>query len=358
MKLLLYPYNQENRFLLLKKDFPKITGICIGREQKSSEYTAMKQFKVHNLLFECVDEYEGIIFYPSEKVYGKLKERFMEEMVTCIKKKKHVFCIMQLTKEELSTVQESLEDKEINLFHNLPPYCFKSDLASGEGRLYTCGCPVIFIGELCIGMQVEEVIMKLYNTFEGHGYKVEIILDNPCADLMGMYTTPSFIYENIAECDKILRFNHYIQKIYENDHPDVIFVQIPGNVLPLCEDTISDFAIFCFYYSRALKPDLFYCLLPSNLSDDKTVAVFHNDLKSRYGFGFDGVFVSGKHLDLNEASRNGSVEYITMETGKKESKILTIEEDSLLVIGQDTPHFGEQVYSFTEEVLATEFEVV
>lgn len=352
MNLLLYPYTKDNHFLLLGGGEHKITGVCARHRQSADQ----DFFGGHGLFFssslqESIEKVDGVLFYPDFVTLACTKKRLLDEIKMCIDNKKEVFCVMQLTKEEL----EMLDDGN-GLFHYIAPFTDKSSLGKGEGVMRPCETPMIYIGDICEGLRTKEFTVQISNALREKGYRVCTVLDDPCAALAGCFPTPDIMYEMNYEADKIFRFHQYIQLLDRNHTPDLFVIQVPGSIYPLCQDRFSDFAMKCFYYSHAFCPDVFFCLMPANLCEKDMIAQIHEDSKVRYGYGIDAVLCRELYLDKQEAFKNGVISLMPVEHAQRQVQVLESGEDEIIVVSEEEARVEEIFCGQIEKLLVNEEE--
>lgn len=137
-----------------------------------------------------------------------------------------------------------------------------------EDQLYEIMVPVITV--LSQGPNTDQLAMELAlrRHFTGLGYNVLQIGSGENGHFFGFKEIPDFLYEPRDAYEKILKFNEYVNKLAEQQQPELIIIGVPGatmknsnkflqglGLLPLIIGSAikSDLSILCMYYATCKK---------------------------------------------------------------------------------------------------------
>lgn len=159
-------------------------------------------------------------------------------------------------------------DNEVVMLNN---YIEKGEYSSTS--LLEIGCPVVSIlgmGENCDKFAL---LLSTRRYLKDKEYKVLAISANPLAKLMGCETFPPYLYEsNLSIVEKVIKINHYIYGLVEEQEPDIVLISHASGVMTLSEyeynyfgeisyilsnAVASDYGIFCTYYNKHYTEEYF-----------------------------------------------------------------------------------------------------
>lgn len=355
MELLLYPYTKKNHFLLLGDGKDKISGVCARSSQSADmDFLNSRGIFFSASLQESIEKVDGILFYPDHMAVSleRTRRRLLDEIKLCLNAGKQVFCVMELSDEEIQMLKQL--DGGNGRFYQTAPFLNRSSLGKGEGVMEPCDTPIVYIGAICEGLMTEEFALQISSALRKRGYRVCTVLDDPCAKLAGCYPTPEFLYEMSHDADKVFRFHNEILSLNKKETPDVFVIQIPGSIYPLCQDRYSDLAMKCLYYSRAFCPDVFFCVMPSNLCEAGMITQIHEDAKVRYGYGIDAVFCRELYLDKQDAFQYGQISLLPVGHAGSGVRTLVCGEDEILTVSEKEDGTMELFCDLIEKLLVNE----
>jgi len=131
-------------------------------------------------------------------------------------------------------------------------------------HLYQICCPVITV--LTQGIRTDQfaVELSLRKHFLESGYRVSQIGSHDASGFFGFSGIPSFLHESFDAYEKILKFNHYVKNLAEEESPELLIIGVPNaimkyndeiplgfGILPsiICTAVESDLSILCMYYN-------------------------------------------------------------------------------------------------------------
>ncbi len=300
MKLLLYPHTFENQFLLMNRDPFQITGVVVSAKARTNlAFLERKSIQVHDQLIDekLIPQYDGLFVYPCGIITETFRQRIICHMEEWIKNGKMVFCAVPLSESEKEQIRKLAGTEKAQERFVL----VQSDELFKEEQYSTpfseTDTPVIYIGQVCESAYSKDLTVGLSLELKKRGYTISTILDDPCAELMGMMETPAFIKRAMDEESKIYYLNNHIRLIEKQYKPDAIVVQVPGVAMRLHQQIKAGFGVYNFYYSNAFLPDVYFLSCPENFGNAAFVEQFNQILSSNYGYGIDGIWRTNFSVD-------------------------------------------------------------
>ena len=168
------------------------------------------------------------------------------------------------------------------------------------------GTPVIAVCGLWESMDKFEVSLILRQKFLDAGYAVSQIGSRNYSEMFGFHSFPRFMFDpSLGETAKVFMFNQYIQRIEEQEAPDVIIMGIPGETHSFSDKVPGRFGILPFIASKAVLIDcLLYCTC-YNLIDSEFLETVSQSCFYRLGCEIDAFHVSGAMMDLEQTRMKG-----------------------------------------------------
>lgn len=125
-----------------------------------------------------------------------------------------------------------------------------------KGALYSIPIPVIAILGLGSNCDKFETLLLLDECLAEQGYRTETICQNDLGSLFGMFTLPSFLYnEAYTFEEKVYGFNRYVYSVYAERKPDVLLIGFPGGIAPFSENENHHFSELPIILSNAISVD-------------------------------------------------------------------------------------------------------
>ena len=159
--------------------------------------------------------------------------------------------------------------------------------------------PVVAIGSMYDSYQTAEIILTMEKTIS----KFKRIL--PIFAREGLKGTdnlsiPQSLLRILAFEDRIRYINWYVNTIVSTYNPDIILIEIPGGILPLCGSIQNSGGEYPFIYSQALSPDYFICSVFLNVANSEKIVAMEKDIERRYAFGEIFFHISNAFLPTEE----------------------------------------------------------
>lgn len=324
-KIALYPYDISNLHLLLYKDLlhgvPAGDFLCLtpkgwGYEQEDAGFKIgiHTGITVKSCFEEGIEEAdllvitESILPIPYEEILGKTED--------ALRKNKEVMVLRKFHLDEERQLWEKAE-----ACNNLRVYFGNKVEAPKEiepenASMEEIPVPVIMVigaGERCCKFDIQ---LELRNTLLKNGYSITQIGTRNYCEIFGFHSFPQFMLDNSTykESEKVIGFYNYMQSLYKKENPDVFIIGVPGGAFPFDKEFHNQFGITHFLVSHAVLPDyvifstLYIDSLPEYLSQARI------QLKNRYGYDVDQVFISNYALDYATSKSDQALTYITCKT--------------------------------------------
>lgn len=116
-------------------------------------------------------------------------------------------------------------------------------------------CPVIYICSDHTDSRKTDIQMKLSQEFQKNGAIVSNISYDEWTDLLQYHRIPQDIFNFEDDIDKKNHlFKQFVENVISTDNPDVVIVNIPGNMIPFDKE-LPNTSWVANYFSSVLKPD-------------------------------------------------------------------------------------------------------
>ena len=177
---------------------------------------------------------------------SNLRQKFLIEIIRdLLEHGKRVQCYKRIfNEEELTRIMDMYGEKFLYV-----PQIYKSNFE------ISISCPVIYICSDHIESRKTDIQVKLSQEFKENGAKVSNISYDEWTDLLEYHRIPSDIFNLKDDMDKKNHlFKHFVENIMSTDNPDVMIVNIPGNMIPFDKE-LPNTSWVANYFSSVLKPD-------------------------------------------------------------------------------------------------------
>ena len=185
-----------------------------------------------------------------------------------------------------------------------PSGCFGKDTE----ELYRPKATVIAVGECFAGFGSDELICRLMSYFQERRWKVEAVTERNLFSITGMRGIPEELSTGGEKGSKmVLLWNRYVRYLEEMYAPDIFLIQVPGGLMQFPGRRWDDFGMRAQSFFLAVQPDLFYAIVPFNMSDTKTLEDLKRDFYYRFGMEPDNMFLSDRLVDFHKFRKNEGI---------------------------------------------------
>ncbi len=252
-KILIYPYNNDAKWLLMNQEFLKdieIIGILMNQINDVDQETRNKFPHIKFFTDFKATEFEYDYMLMCENIQN-FNLDFYYEVYKCVKNaKKKVMLSINLLKDLrnkyeiddsfIETIEPKWNDKS-----------FKSD---------TCEdieVPVVTIMGMGRNCDKFSTAIALNEYAKVKGYNTLCFVSNYCGKFINVKILPEFLFDdNICLPNKILMFNHYLAQIVEKESPDLVILECPGGIMPINEYEHNFFAEVTLAITNAVIIDV------------------------------------------------------------------------------------------------------
>ena len=292
-KVLLFPYHPDVDTLMEHESFMKgyrVTGLISYKEDAD----LVKEFNTilgaENLTEqEMIQNCDVVVFLDNYRGYRT--EKYDTVLQNALSHGKEVY-VSPLVAPQLDLTKDAGRCQTLGS----PPD------ESGENppaeKMYDINVPVIAVmgqGKNCNKFDNQ---LLLTQVLEQDGYAVKTIASNPLGMLFGYAAMPSFLFdESCSVKTKILRFNHCINKLVQDESPDVIVLGIPEGGAPFEKGEFNHFGEYTFVISKAAPVDMgiFCCYLMQPGPD--LIDHLNEQFQSRFDVPIDAVSISKNTIE-------------------------------------------------------------
>lgn len=161
---------------------------------------------------------------------------------------------------------------------------------------------VVFVGDLLDHGKSNstEVAIQLTYNMKQKGYKVITFIEPGLGQLLELQNINDLIpYDTMnLGVNTIATISEKINKIDMDDKPDLIIIQLPGNMLPLNAERIIDGGVYAYMISLSIKPDAFVCCTPFNINDNSYIEKLNEMINLRFGYQMTCLHLSNIKITL------------------------------------------------------------
>ena len=129
--------------------------------------------------------------------------------------------------------------------------------------MYTPKAKVVFVGGLIRNCGQTRICLGLSRTVKNKGYKATVLGCNAAYPIMGYHDMSDLFDDEKTKPVNVIRLlNNLIYKIDTVEEPDVMIIEIPGEIIKYNDFVCGDFGLSMFQVANAVKADSFIADLP------------------------------------------------------------------------------------------------
>lgn len=125
------------------------------------------------------------------------------------------------------------------------------------------------------------------------GYKISQIINSDTEKNERSYRFPIDLFNTSTPKRQIVEFNHFVYRIYKQDNPDIILIEIPLGIVPISDEVTNDFGLIAFQVSNSVEVDIGVM----NLYYEVYSASFYEKLTELFLYRFSVEYVLFNLLD-------------------------------------------------------------
>lgn len=322
-KAILYPITKENEILLryssLLEQVKIIGGLLLDESIDESYSNAMVGLKE-------IDRYDTVIIGDGTILENSNEKKIIDLIYNVVNYKKDIIILYQLNQEQYDLICNVCKKNGVN-FELISGLDVENCNYSKE--IYVINTPIILVTGVNEHTDKFETQLLIRKFFIKRGYKVSQIGTKRFSNLFGMYAFPEFMYQNIQEQEKIIRFNRLCKSIEKKENPDVIIVGVPGGVIPINNEFVNRFGITAIEVGSAINVDIMIL----NLNYDDYTTNFFDDMRlmAKYKFNVESLLfnMTNHKIDFQRSKEDGILRFVTLEKIKVKDMVSKIEEINL-----------------------------
>lgn len=244
---------------------------------------------------------------PDSPVCSRMRTTILNQIKSALKMGHSVYCAMQLEEAEISELS-SMSEKGEFIYLNLP----ENDIASRwrSDKIEEFDIPVVFIGEVMEDNQAADLLFSLTALFQKEGYQVSAVSPDANIRLSGLHSYPLSFSSSASDEDKVVFFNQYVHSIAENEHPDIILIQLAGGMIKYNNAHLNGMGIGAYLVSQAVQADGVIVSITSDMTNTDLFEELRVLFKHRFGTEMIAIHLSNRAVDAaNQLTSVGKTEY-------------------------------------------------
>lgn len=310
-KALIYPFNYN--FLTILNHANKLLDLEIhslvsplGWGFCNEEYSICdKKVKVTDDFNASIEETSLAWFIDSPEELD-LEKFIIPKVKYAIKNGKQII----YTRKDFSKIATKLSNDELKNIVNLDIGNINDKEASSLSQIST---PVIFICGIYEGLDTFNVNLSIGEEFQKLGYSTLQISPKKEAYLFGLEPFPRYMFDDsLSSKSRILNFNNFIKVKEVEKKPDVIIVEIPGELFHFSNKIISNFGMHAYEISNSIQNDCGILCMPSDMFIPESCEELKYIIKGRFGINIDYFNVEKKVIDVYGTDLKESVRYLAI----------------------------------------------
>lgn len=315
-KAVVFPYDDSNISFILHENVidykvthvvsPISWGYCF--KDAGHNFGIVTNCEVKDDLEKTISEIDALIILESKLEFSEL-ELFLLS-VKFLENRKNIVLLRNMTESYIDLLKKTADYYGVDFLYD---WNTKDDSVNiSEYTLLNPPVPVVAVLGMATSTGKFESLLAIKKNLTEKGYSVLGISAKAYGEFMNVESYPNYMLTLSLEVqDKILAFNHYINKLYRMNKPDIIIIEIPGGIFPVSNKIHENFAFQNYLISNAIEFDL--CIL--NLNFERITSDYLSWLKDsvekKYNYDIAGYLVYNYMINWNAASTN-TTSYITV----------------------------------------------
>lgn len=218
-------------------------------------------------------------------------------------------------------VLKHLEEKDKKVLYNkfdesqIINYDIDVEEFNKEEMLFDFDVPIVLVAGAMEYTNKFDTQLKIYSQFVDQGYKTGLVATKKEAVLCGAKAIPDFMYDKtVSMKDKTILFNHFLKHYEVTMAPEIIFVGVPGEVMPFSEKYLGHVGEMAYIMSQAVPvSEIVMCVMfEENL--DVQVQAWRKSVSPKLGREINYFAMTNRLLDLDELYESSEIKYTTIST--------------------------------------------
>lgn len=265
-----------------------------GREQKITYYLTLGGWNISSLShrIDAIDKFDfsRVDVLAIVNSYHFLEHKVIEDIIRTAAQND---IELYWARDDQDVDRQAIEKMSNKLKVRTSFICNKV-VADTSTVLHNFDMPIVSIAGVGPYVQKFQVGLKLRNDFGDAGYRTLYISSRREGSLFGTKIFPEFLFENgMSFSEKIYGINHYVDKLCQEEQPDVVLISIPGETMELSQKHKMDFGYIASIIFFAIKPDVSILNLYNLKYTDEFLEEQKNYCKYRFGIVPDLFYATG-----------------------------------------------------------------
>lgn len=327
-KILVYPFNYEFLSFINQSDKLYNSEINALVSPKGwSEY--QKEYKLNNKSIKVSDSFyeeanKSSLVWFVETLYDiDLEKYIVPQIKYCIENNKKVI----YSRNDIDSLLNYLTESDVN---KLKYNCIEdNDVIEDFYSTYKITTPVVFICDAFGGLETFNLQVEIISNIKNRGYSVLGLSNKNYSHLFDIKKMPSYINsEKISMKRKIINFNHYLKDIEEELKPDLMVIEVPGELFSYSPKMLNNFGLKPFEMSYAVQNDCGILCTPLDIYHQSNYEILSSAIKNKFGINIDYMIGVRKVVDSFETEIKQQMVYLHLDEGI-ENKYENLANDKL-----------------------------
>lgn len=310
-KTLIYPFSHD--FLTIIEHSDKMENIDIdslvsplGWGLCNEEYLLNKKIIRVTNDFDSNIEKCSIVWFTNSTHDLDLERFIIPKIKTCIEQNKRII----YTRNDIKELEKYLPEYQLEKIENRH---IVENYIEPETSLNQITTPVVFICDIYGGLDTFNLLLKVDKELYKRGYSTMKVTYKKEGYLMGSIPVPNYITdENIPSRSRIIRFNNFIKNNEVKYKPDLIIIEVPGELFGLSKKVFLDFGIKAYEISNAIQNDCGILCMPAGAYVPEYFEELKQLISIKFGINIDYLNLENKDIDNSESEFEQKASYIPM----------------------------------------------
>lgn len=273
-----------------------------------------------------LEENDILIILPSDNKH--IQEIALNIMLKAASLGKNIISLLETSDEDAAKIQESCTMSGAAFENYFGKDKINNITQMNSKSMYTPDVPVIFVGSLIECADQNEVSFGIAKRLQELNYKVSVFGNEIEYNLLGLPSFDFIIKGNYPEYEKIKMINRFFKTIALIEHPDIIVITLPGNMMKFNDIITNDFGVYTYMLSQAVLPDYMVCCVPYGIYDSHSFEQMSDDFLNRFKFKVDCIHATNKILDVSDSVERLKNNVIKLSIQQVEDVIKGFEQSS------------------------------
>ena len=245
---------------------------------------------------DCLNQCDTVIWASYEYYDNKaFYDTVLSKIEKALELGKNIVCFEELTKKELQLFKEKAAANNCLFIYKENEKYPGSD----DGAQKPIDVPIITVTGLTEECSKFDTELNVYRALSAKGYRVLLISSKTNANLLNIYSFPSFMFSpKRSEMGKMRLLRSYIAHLQQKVSPDVIVLGVPGGLLPFYDQYDMHYGIIAYEVFSVLKTDYNVVNVWCDVLDSLIIDKIPDICRYRYGMNVNAIGVSNISLYL------------------------------------------------------------